>query len=56
MLKICEEKLAGKSLDKVFCISNAAYLPFPDNYFDAVYSFGGLGEFPDIKKRFILTE
>lgn len=50
MLKICEEKLAGKSLDKVFCISNAAYLPFPDNYFDAVYSFGGLGEFPDIKK------
>ena len=50
MLKVCEKKLSGIDVDKVFCISNAAWLPFPDHYFDAVYSFGGLGEFPDIKK------
>jgi SAM-dependent methyltransferase len=25
-------------------------LPFPDNYFNAVYSFGGLGEFSNITK------
>ncbi len=50
MLKVCEKKLATIDIDKVFCISNAAYLPFPDHYFDAVYSFGGLGEFPEIKR------
>jgi ubiquinone/menaquinone biosynthesis C-methylase UbiE len=50
MLSVCRDKLASIDIDKVFCISNAAYLPFPDNYFDATYSFGGLGEFPDIKK------
>jgi ubiquinone/menaquinone biosynthesis C-methylase UbiE len=50
MLKICREKLDEIPINKTFCISNAAYLPFPDNYFDATYSFGGLGEFPEIKK------
>jgi SAM-dependent methyltransferase len=25
-------------------------LPFPNRYFDAVYSFGGLGEFSDIRR------
>lgn len=50
MLSICKEKLSAHNIDKVFCISNAAYLPFPDKYFDATYSFGGLGEFPDIKR------
>lgn len=50
MLKVCQNKLEKTDLDKVFCISNAAYLPFPDHYFDAVYSFGGLGEFPEIKR------
>jgi SAM-dependent methyltransferase len=33
-----------------FCLSNACYLPYPDKYFDAVYSFGGLGEFSDIAR------
>ena len=28
-----------------FALANALYLPFPDNYFDALYSFGALGEF-----------
>lgn len=50
MLHICREKLKGSDIDKLFCISNASYLPFPDKYFDATYSFGGLGEFPDIKR------
>ena len=50
MLNICEQKLATINIDKIFCLSNAAYLPFPDNYFDATYSFGGLGEFPNIKR------
>jgi SAM-dependent methyltransferase len=30
------------------CIADAAQLPFPDGYFDAVYHFGGLNLFPDI--------
>lgn len=50
MLSLCKQKLSTQNLDKVFCLSNAAYLPFPDNYFDATYSFGGLGEFPDIRR------
>jgi ubiquinone/menaquinone biosynthesis C-methylase UbiE len=50
MLKRCIERLKKYNLKKDFCISTAAYLPYPDKYFDAVYSFGGLGEFSDIKK------
>jgi SAM-dependent methyltransferase len=29
-------------------LANAQYLPYPDHYFDGVYSFGALGEFSDI--------
>lgn len=50
MLKYCESKLSSFGINKQFIISNAAYLPFPDRYFDCVYSFGGLGEFPEIAK------
>jgi ubiquinone/menaquinone biosynthesis C-methylase UbiE len=50
MLNVCRQKLEAFEINKNFCISNAAYLPFPDRYFDATYSFGGLGEFPDIKR------
>jgi ubiquinone/menaquinone biosynthesis C-methylase UbiE len=50
MLNICKKKLATIDIDKIFCLSNAAYLPFPDNYFDSTYSFGGLGEFQNIKR------
>lgn len=50
MLTVCKQKLASRNINKSFCISNAAYLPFPDRYFDSTYSFGGLGEFPDIKR------
>lgn len=33
-----------------FSVSDATNLPFPDNYFDAVYHFGGLNLFPSIGK------
>jgi ubiquinone/menaquinone biosynthesis C-methylase UbiE len=50
MLAKCREKLSGIDIDKTFCIANASYLPFPDRYFDAVYSFAALGYFPDVKR------
>lgn len=31
-----------------FSVSDAGNLPFPDNYFDAAYHFGGINLFPDI--------
>ena len=33
-----------------FSISDATNLPFPDNYFDAAYHFGGLNLFSNIEK------
>lgn len=50
MLERCRQRLAGVSVQTAYCLSNACYLPYPDRYFDAVYSFGGLGEFSDIKR------
>ncbi|HEY9283732.1 MAG TPA: methyltransferase domain-containing protein [Pyrinomonadaceae bacterium] len=50
MLDRCRERLAGVPVPVSYCVSNACYLPYPDNYFDAVYSFGGLGEFSDIRR------
>jgi len=35
-----------------FCVSNASHLPYPDNFFDCLYQFGGVGEFSDIKQFF----
>lgn len=50
MLGRCYEKLKNATHKKSFSLSNACYLPYPDNYFDATYSFGALGEFSDKKK------
>ena len=50
MIKICKEKTQHMQIPKEYCIANAAYLPFPDNFFDALYSFGAVGEFSEIKK------
>jgi len=50
MLKKCIERLKDNPIKTHFCVSNACYLPFPSRYFDATYSFGGLGEFSDIRK------
>jgi ubiquinone/menaquinone biosynthesis C-methylase UbiE len=48
MLAECARRLQAAVPRTSLCLSNAAYLPFPDHSFDAVYSFGGLGEFSDI--------
>jgi len=50
MLERCVGRLKAGNIKAHYSLGNAAYLPFPNNYFDAVYSFGGLGEFPDIKR------
>ena len=50
MLERCRQRLAETSVPTSYCLSNACYLPYQDKYFDAVYSFGGLGEFSDIKR------
>ena len=50
MLKHCVKKLEGSKVPVEFSTGNACYLPFPDRYFDAVYSFGGLGVFGDIRR------
>ena len=50
MLERCRRRMAGTTVPTAYCLSNACYLPYPDKYFDAVYSFGGLGEFSDIRR------
>jgi ubiquinone/menaquinone biosynthesis C-methylase UbiE len=50
MMRRCYNKLKKNKAVKSFSLSNACYLPYPDNYFDATYSFGALGEFSDQKK------
>lgn len=52
MLKLALEKLKSKPNFSSACLANAQYLPYPDNYFDAFYSFGAVGEFSDIKRFF----
>jgi ubiquinone/menaquinone biosynthesis C-methylase UbiE len=50
MLAQCRRRMASVRPDAGFCLSNATHLPFGDRFFDAVYSFGGLGEFSDIQR------
>lgn len=50
LLSRCQKRLKNLAITTVFSLSNAVYLPYPDRYFDAVYSFGAIGEFSDIKK------
>lgn len=50
MLLQARKKLSGVSVPVEYVVGNACYLPFPDGYFDAVFSFGGLGVFGDIAK------
>ena len=53
MLLKCRDKLAGSICQKSFAVGNATSLPFPNEYFDAILSFGGLNEFDDIKLSFV---
>jgi ubiquinone/menaquinone biosynthesis C-methylase UbiE len=48
MLRRCAAKLARASVPIELSRGDACRLPFPDGYFDAVFSFGGLGVFGDI--------
>jgi ubiquinone/menaquinone biosynthesis C-methylase UbiE len=50
MLDRSRDRLAGVSVPVSYSVSNACYLPYANGYFDAVYSFGGIGEFSDIRR------
>lgn len=50
MLQECRKKLAKHEVPVDLSIGNASYLAFPNHYFDAVYSFGGLNVFEDPKR------
>lgn len=56
MVTKCRENMArhtdelGLSCEQHFFISNATYLPLPDDYFDAVFHFGGFNQFSEKKK------
>lgn len=50
MVCFCRNKLERLSISAEFSVGSACFLPFPDRYFDAVYSFGAIGEFSDIRR------
>jgi len=50
MLEQSRKKLSHASVPVEYVIGNACFLPFPNEHFDAVFSFGGLGVFGDIAK------
>lgn len=52
ILKLSYEKLNEVEVPVTYTISNAIYLPYPDNYFDVYYHFGGFNTFSDKKRAF----
>lgn len=50
MLLQCQKRLQGSIVPIEYSVGNASYLAFPNNYFDAVFSFGGLNVFEDIAR------
>jgi len=50
MINQCRDKLINSKVQTHFSVGNASYLPFEDDVFDAIYSFGGLNVFDDKKK------
>ena len=46
------KKMEGSNVPTEFHLGNASHLPFPDQYFDAVFHFGGLNTFSDITRFF----
>jgi len=50
MLRIGKKKIEKLNIKKNYILSEASRIPYPDKFFDAVYSFGGLGEFENIKE------
>tara|TARA_Y100000389_G_scaffold152542_1_gene152578 strand:+ start:5125 stop:6105 length:981 start_codon:yes stop_codon:yes gene_type:complete len=47
MIKKAKKKLEKSNSQIFYSLSNALHLPYPENYFDAFYSFGAVGEFSD---------
>lgn len=45
-------KIKNLSCKTHLSLVNASYLPFPDNYFDCYYHFGGFNTFDDKKRAF----
>jgi ubiquinone/menaquinone biosynthesis C-methylase UbiE len=54
MVRLARRRLEGFQTRIDYFLSNASYLPFVDRHFDAVFHFGGLNTFGEIKKA--LTE
>lgn len=50
MLGIAHRKLKQAAPSVHVMLSNASYLPFPDDLFDAVLHFGGINNFGEIKR------
>lgn len=50
ILRRAIERLSHERVDTSFVVSNGVYLPFPSDYFDAVFHFGGLNMFSDIRR------
>lgn len=47
MMRRCHDRMKDHPAVKSFALANAMHLPYRDDSFDAVYSFGALGEFSD---------
>jgi ubiquinone/menaquinone biosynthesis C-methylase UbiE/uncharacterized protein YbaR (Trm112 family) len=47
MLEVCRSKFSQSNTVPEFAVTNAAYLPFADGYFDVVYHFGGINTFSE---------
>lgn len=52
MLQACKDRLTGVSAETEIAVANALHLPFADKSFDAIFQFGGVGEFSDVKQFF----
>lgn len=50
IIKIAKHKLASLQTPVEYFLSNAAYLPFADGVFDAVFHFGALNTFSEISR------
>lgn len=50
ILRKAVANLRDEQVDRSYVLSNAVYLPFPDGHFDAVFHFGGLNMFSDVKR------
>lgn len=52
MLKHAVQRLKSVKCATHFALANGEYLPFPDNFFDAAFNFGSMGEFGDKSRAF----